>query len=117
MSAINALLDEQPSDGNNFCNVLQIEAAGRSLVLTVGRLLDSLETLKYISEATTDVTAGADAKAAVSAALEEKDINLWDEEGEAVTGDNNTFKAGTLNAVVTRLTSDTNYGVYTYPSY
>lgn len=49
LSAINALLDEQFSDTYNFGNVLQIEASGRSLVLTVGRLLDALETLKYVS--------------------------------------------------------------------
>lgn len=38
----------------NFGNVLQLNASVKSLVSTIGRLLDAIETLKYISATATE---------------------------------------------------------------
>jgi hypothetical protein len=37
-------------------------------------------------------------------------VNIWDDNIELVLGDQQTVKAGTLNGIITRLTSDVQYG-------
>lgn len=41
-----------------------------------------------------------------------QDVSIWDDHTELVLGDQQTVKAGTLNAIIKRLTSDTQYGIH-----
>eukprot|EP00026_Physarum_polycephalum_P001130 Phypoly_transcript_01131.p1 GENE.Phypoly_transcript_01131~~Phypoly_transcript_01131.p1 ORF type:complete len:1170 (+),score=184.24 Phypoly_transcript_01131:39-3548(+) len=108
MSAINAILAEQFAE--NFSNVLQMNASARSLMNTIGRLLDAIETLKYITAAAT-ATEGDNKSTTKLLEDEEKDVNIWEDHTELVLGEQQTVKAGTLNGIIARLTSDIQYDI------
>lgn len=66
-------------------------------------------TILKISTVTTEIT--GDTKTVLPVIEEdEKETNVWDDEGEAILTETGTFKAGTLNAIILKLTSDVAYG-------